>query len=167
MNVLELDWETPDQANESFKKRLVPFVGPHLRDGRAVHITVRLRKDGKSRLQEKKLHAMLRDIAEQTDLMGKQLPAESWKRVLLDAFKHETKADPQFVNEWIKFGDIELVPALNHPGFVMVGEQTRRFSSKLASGFIEWLLAFGAERNVVWRDPKWQAQNAEYLGEGA
>jgi hypothetical protein len=102
------------------------------------------------------MHAMVGDIARQVKLFGKDLPAESWKRILVDAFKHDTKNDADLKADWGRFGDIELVPALNHPGFVMVGEQTRKFSMRLSSSFIEWLLFFGAENNVVWSAPKGQ-----------
>ena len=103
----------------------------------------------KSREQEEKYHAIIGEIAAAERLYGKKLSAEAWKRLLIDAFKHETKDDPDLKGEWEKFGEIELVPALNHPGFVMVGEQSRRFSKKLASAFIDWLLSFqdGANRS--------------------
>ena len=35
---------------------------------------------------------MYRDIADQVQLYGRSLPAESWKARLIDAFRHETKA---------------------------------------------------------------------------
>ena len=135
-------------------------VTEDLQAGHSIELTLKRRKDTKSRLQEEKYHAMLNDIAKQCRLFGKQLPPISWKRVLVDAFKHETKDDPQFRDHWARFGDIELVPALNHPGFVMVGEQTRSFNTTLAAGFIEWLLAYGAENGVQWTPSR--AQRAQY-----
>lgn len=105
-------------------------------------------KDTKSREQEEKYHAIIGEIARIHTLHGKRLPAESWKRLLIDAFKHETRNDPDLSGEWAKFGTVELLPALNHPGFVMVGEQSRRFTLKLASAFIEWLLAFQSSNDI-------------------
>ena len=93
-------------------------------------------------------HAIIGEIAGQKRVYGKRLPAESWKRLLIDAFKHETRNDPDLSREWAKFGTVELLPALNHPGFVMCGEQSRKFSVRLASAFIEWLLAFQAGEDV-------------------
>jgi hypothetical protein len=110
--------------------------------GRKVHIWIR--DPIKSREQEEKYHAMLADIARDCRLFGKELGEESWKRLCVDAFKHETKDDPDFSDHWRRTGSIETLPALNHPGFVILGEQTRSFGVKLATGFIEWLLAFGA-----------------------
>lgn len=102
----------------------------------------------KSREQEEKYHAIIGEIAAKEELHGQKLDAESWKRLLLDAFKHETKGDPDLAGEWEKFGSLKLLPALNHPGFVAVGEQSRKFSKKLAGAFIAWLQAFqdGATR---------------------
>ena len=114
----------------------------------AFEIVVREAKSQKSREQEEKYHAIIGEIAKSRTLYGKRLPAESWKRLLIDAFKHETRNDPDLSREWAKFGTVELLPALNHPGFVMCGEQSRRFSVKLASAFIEWLLAFQATEDV-------------------
>lgn len=165
--VLELEWTTPEQGSHSMREEFIPHVKAELEHGYQVAITVRRRKDTKSRQQEKKLHAMYHDIADQLDLFGKKLPAESWKRILIDAFKHDTKNDPDFRDEWARFGDIELVPALNHPGFVMVGEQSRSFGRKLTSALIEWLLAFGAERGVIWKDPKFLAWLASVEGSKA
>lgn len=110
-------------------------------------VTITVADPAKSREQEEKYHAIIGEIANAERLYGKKLSAEAWKRLLIDAFKHETKGDPDLKGEWEKFGEIELVPALNHSGFVMVGEQSRRFSKKLASAFIEWLLAFQAGAN--------------------
>lgn len=96
----------------------------------------------KSREQEAKYHAIIGEIAETELLYGKKMDAESWKRLLIDAFKHDTKGDPELKPYWEKFGSVELLPALNHAGFVMVGTQSRKFPKPLASAFIEWLLAF-------------------------
>lgn len=98
----------------------------------------------KSREQEDKYHAIIGEIARDKVLHGKTLPAPSWKRLLIDAFKHDTQNDPELTEEWKGFGGVELLPALNHPGFVMVGEQSRKFSKKLAAAFITWLQAFHA-----------------------
>lgn len=120
--------------------------------GQKVHITVS--EPVKSREQEEHYHALIGDIAAQVTVYGKRLPAESWKRLLIDAFKHDTQNDPDLAPLWRTFGSMELVPALNHPGFVVVGEQSRKFGVKLASAFIEWLMAYGAENSVRWSEPK-------------
>lgn len=117
-----------------------------VRDGQEV--VVELREPSKTREQEKHYHALIGDIARQVPVMGKRISRESMKRLLVDAFKYETKDDPELKMEWDKLGEYTVLPALNHDGFVVLGEQTRRFSKKLAIAFIEWLFSFGAEHGV-------------------
>lgn len=108
------------------------------------------RRDG----QNAHFHAIIADIAKQDQLHGKKLDAESWKRLLIDAFKHETRDDPALSSEWEKFGELKLLPALNHAGFVAVGEQSRTFTVRLAAAFIEWLNAYAVERGITLHTPK-------------
>ena len=85
-------------------------------------------------------------------MSGQKFDAETWKRLLVDAFHHDTKDDPDLADDWRKVaGDMQFVPALNHPGVIVLGQQTRHFTRKLASAFIEWLYAFGAESGVAWK----------------
>lgn len=128
--------------------------------GRKCHIEVK--PPLKSREQEQHYHAMIGDIARQVPYNGKMRDADGWwKRLLIDAFKHETKDDPEFAAEWAKFGALQMVPALNHDGFVLIGEQSRKFSVKLAAGFINWLGAFGAEHEVKWSVSKRESKRYE------
>lgn len=109
-----------------------------------------IREPLKSRDQECHYHALIGKIADNPPpdalklLSGQRLGPECWKRLLIDAFRHETKDDPELAPHWQRFGTMQLVPALNRPGFVAVGEQSRDFSTKLASRFIDWLYAFAA-----------------------
>lgn len=135
-----------DPAN-SRKDDVLSFFCETVRaSDKRVHLTIS--DPVKSREQEEKYHAIIGEIAGVKTVYGKQLPPESWKRLLIDAFKHETQHDPELSAEWAKFGNVELLPALNHPGFVMVGEQSRKFTVKLAAAFIAWLLAFQAGEDV-------------------
>lgn len=111
----------------------------------------RVSPPNKSRDQEAKYHAMFGDIAEQVEFHGTRFDRDTWKRLLVDAFHYDTKDDPDLVEEWRRMGEMRFAPALNHPGVVMLGHQTRDFQVKLASAFIEWLYAFGAENGVVWK----------------
>lgn len=135
---------------------LLPSVRHELAEGSKVELCVKRRRDTKSRQQEEKYHAMIRDIAKQVSITdGRMLPPASWKRLLVNAFKHETRNDPDLREAWHLFGDdLELIPALNNDGFVAVGEQTRRFNMQLGGAFIEWLYAFGSEHSVRWSAPK-------------
>ena len=61
---------------------------------------VQFREPVKSREQEDKYHALIGEIAAHPPpeavalLHGKKLSVESWKRLLIDAFKHDTATDP-------------------------------------------------------------------------
>lgn len=115
---------------------------------------VTFRQAPKSRIQEEKYHAMIGDIAEQYSHAGRKWDDEDMKRLLVAAFKHETKGDPDFVDLWREMGEIELAPAIAGGGFVLLGTQTKRFPKKLATAFIEWLYAFGAENDIRWSEPR-------------
>jgi hypothetical protein len=107
----------------------------------------------KSRIQEEKYHAMIGNIARQYSHAGRKWAAEDMKRLLVHAFKLETKDDPDLAEAWREMGELELAPALVGGGFVVLGTQTKRFPKVLATAFIEWLYAFGAEHDIRWTEP--------------
>ena len=109
----------------------------------------------KSRDQEKHYHALIGDIARQYQHCGQTWEARDMKRILIDAFYRETKDDSDIGPLWWNMGRLELAPALRGHGFVALGIESRKFPSKLASAFIEWLLALGAELKIEWtNEPK-------------
>lgn len=118
---------------------------------------VLVRPPRKSRDQEERYHAMIGDIARQFEHAGRRWDAEDMKRLLVDAFKQDTRDDPDLSPLWREMGDLRLVPAIGRDGFVALGDQTRKFPKRLASAFIEWLFAFGAERGVEWSEPQRRA----------
>lgn len=119
-----------------------------------------IRQAIKSREQEEHYHALIGDIADQYEHFGRKWGEEDMKRLLVDAFKHETRDDPDLVGCWKDMGDLRLIPAIGRDGFVPLGDQTRRFPKKLACAFITWLLAFMFENGVYCTDPKWQREAA-------
>jgi hypothetical protein len=109
----------------------------------------------RSQEQNNLFHQQIGVIAAQTTHYGQRLDKDDWKRLLLNAFKFDTKNDPDLRDEWAKFGEMKLIPALNNPGFVAVGESSRRLGVKLASAFVEWLYAYGTEVGVKFpADPR-------------
>lgn len=125
-------------------------------------LEVRVLKASKTRDQESHYHALVLDISKQYSHAGRKWQADDMKRLLVDAFKHETFEDevnfPGFTDLWRQMGATSMGPAIGRDGFVVLGEQTRRFPRKLAAGFITWLLAFCAENNITISDPKLQQQ---------
>jgi len=114
-------------------------------------LVLELTPEPKTREQEKKYHAMIGDIARQVALIpGRQREKpEDAKRLLVSAFREDTKSDPDFVHEWAKFGHFQLAPGLRGE-LVALGLPTRKFSKPLAIAFITWLEVFGAEHQVQW-----------------
>jgi hypothetical protein len=111
----------------------------------------------KSREQEERYHAMLGDLAAQWTLHGRKWDAESMKRLCIDQFKRDTIKDPDFSELWKAMGDIEIAPSIDGSGIVALGTQSRKFPKKLATAFIDWLGALGAEVDIEWTEPLRQA----------
>jgi hypothetical protein len=108
----------------------------------------------KSREQEEKYHAQLGDLANQWTLHGRKWDAESMKRLCVDQFRRDTAKDPDLAPLWEGMGTVEMAPSIDGSGIVALGWQTRRFPKRLASAFVEWLYALGAEVGIVWSEPK-------------
>ena len=115
---------------------------------------VTIKEPKKKRAQENMYHAMIEDIAKQTEFLGRKRTEDDWKRLLIDAYvrvarenaRAEGKPDP-----FPRHG--EILPSIDGEGIVQLGEQSRDFKISQASEFIEHLYAFGAERDVVWSEP--------------
>ncbi len=108
---------------------------------------VEIKPPNKSRDQEAKYHSMFSDFAKQIPFMGSMRDLETWKRLLVDAFARIKAAEGDPVQ-----GVGAIVPNLDGTGFVQLGVQTRKFSKRHASEFIEYLYCYGAENNVVWTE---------------
>lgn len=101
----------------------------------------------KKRAQECLYHALIDEIAAQVEHIGRKWDAESMKRLLLDEFADEMRAAGTPLN-----GDGSVVPSLDGRRIVQLGIQSRNLSVKEAAQFIEFLYAFGARRDVVFKD---------------
>jgi hypothetical protein len=116
---------------------LWPKVKEALASGK--QLTLEIKTASKSRVQEEKYHAMIGEIAKQTQHLGSKWDAESWKRLLVDQFCRDNG---------IKTGAV--IPNLSGDGIVQLGHQTRKFTKEQASEFVEWLHAWGAEHGVTY-----------------
>jgi hypothetical protein len=141
---------SPAQAHATLSA-LWSAIKPELADGKRLVVTVR--EERKTRDQEKKYHAQIGDLAAQWRYLGVEWDEEDMKRILVNAFKEDTKTDPELAECWREMGEIKAVPGLRG-GLVILGDQTRRFPKKLASAFVEWLYALGAEVGVEWTEPE-------------
>ena len=108
---------------------------------------IRICEQSKTREQEEKYHAMIGEIAHQ--IGGDLADEEDAKRILISAFRIDTREI--LADEWAKFGDLRMGRGLRGE-VVVLGIQSRKFTSKLASAFIEWLYAYGAEEGVTFSE---------------
>ena len=128
--------------------RCIKTMQEYLKSGLLYEVIIR-EYDEKSRAQEEKYHAMISDISKQLLHNGEKLDAESWKRLLIEAFvivmqeiaKGENKPDPFH-------GKARLIMSLDGKRIVQLGVQSRSFGKKVASDFIEYLYAYGVDNGV-------------------
>jgi len=91
--------------------------------------------------QNAKLWPMLGDVSKQVDWYGRKLSDEDWKHVFTASLRK-----------------LDVVPNLDGTGFVALGKSTSNMSKHEFSDLITLIYAFGAEKGVVWTDPKeWKA----------
>lgn len=110
--------------------------------------TVRVSEPQKKREQEEKYHAMIGDIARQTTYAGRRWDADDMKRILVDEFADEMRQAGTPLHH-----DSRLIPSENGRRVIQLGIQTREFYVREAAQFIEFLYAYGAERDVRWTEP--------------
>lgn len=88
--------------------------------------------------QNKKLWPMLQDVSKQVQWFGQWLEKEDWKLIFLAALNRE----------------VRIVPNLENDGFVNLSTSSSKLSKAQFSDLIELIFKFGAEKGVVWTDPK-------------
>ena len=93
--------------------------------------------------QNRKLWPMLADVATQVEWFGQRLDKEDWKLIFLAALNRETR----------------IVPNLENNGFVNLSTSSSKLSKAQFADLIELIYKFGADRGVVWTDPKEKAAN--------
>ena len=109
-------------------------------DGGA-ELVVDVRLESRSSEQNSMFHAIISQIAVQAEHAGSKWDAESWKRLLVDAY---------FAEKGERVG--RVVPNLTGDGIVQLGEQTRKFNKLQASEFTEFCLAWAAISGVTIND---------------
>lgn len=109
---------------------------PYLESGG--RLTVEIKREVKTRDQEKLYHKLVSQISTRAQHMGSTWDSESWKRLLVDAYAAE-----------IGISRGRVIPNLNGDGVIQLGIQTRKFSKEEATGFVEWLIAWCAQNGVT------------------
>jgi hypothetical protein len=121
-------------------------------------IALRVCEQSKSREAEEKYHAMIGEIS--AHIGGDLDDRDDAKRILISAFRIDTLND--MADEWAKFGDMRMGRGLRGE-VVLLGVQSKHFSRKLSSAFIDWLYAFGDEHGVVFKEPTVDPETGEIV----
>ena len=101
-------------------------------------LTVEIKQENRSLEQNSMYHSIIHQIAKQARHLGSTWDAESWKRLLVDAYTRE---------QWSGTSG-QVIPNLTGDGIVQLGLQTRKFTKQQASEFTEWLMAWAAQNGV-------------------
>tara|TARA_R110000772_G_scaffold252195_1_gene367446 strand:+ start:46 stop:453 length:408 start_codon:yes stop_codon:yes gene_type:complete len=103
-----------------------------------VELTVEVSRPNRSLQQNAMYHSIILAIAKQSRHLGSTWDADSWKRLLVDAYTKELGQNTG-----------QVIPNLAGDGIVQLGLQTRKFTKAQASEFSEWLMAWCAENGVT------------------
>lgn len=137
-------WE-PDQAHKALMHAWT-HAKAWLIAGR--RLVLEIRPENRRENQNSHFHSLIDQISQQ--IGGDLADPEDAKRILISAFKIDTRSDPDLAGEWAKFGDVRMGRGLRGE-VVLMGLQSRDFTIKLARAFITWLYAFGADHKVEFK----------------
>ena len=135
----------PVQAHKAFTHAF-QHVKPWLMAGHRLRL--RIEPETRRGNHNRHFHSLISQISQQ--IGGDLTDAEDAKRILISAFRIDTRSDPDLAAEWVKFGDVRMGRGLRGE-VVLMGIQSRDFTIKLARAFITWLYAFGAEHDVAFK----------------
>ena len=140
-------WE-PVQAHRALAELWIQ-IKAELMAGHRLRVSVKTetRRDS----QNAHFHSLISQISEA--IGGDLANADDAKRILLSAFKIDTLHDEVLKLEWSKFGEMRIGRGLRGET-VLLGNQTRDLSVKLAAAFITWLEVFGADHGVRFKAPR-------------
>ena len=125
--------------NEDQLRRTLKTIGS-MTFTQPVVIELRPHRLSKTREQENKFHGMCRDLAvQQVQWGGSSRTADEWKMLVKSAIHH------------MRRGETRVVAGLEGEVVELLAS-TSKWSRKDYSEAIEYLLAFGAEHDVRWRD---------------
>lgn len=97
-------------------------------------LVIELRPEKRSNEQNRRLWAMLGEVAKQIDWYGQKLTADDWKTIFTAALKKE-----------------RVVPGING-GFVVLGQSTSKMTKSEMCDLQTIIEAFGEEKGVVFVD---------------
>ena len=116
-------------------KGLWPKIKETLQAGKQLRLEVK--KTSRSIDQNALFHALFNKISLEMAKVGSKWTADDWKRLLIDQWAHETGR---------KIG--KVAPSLDGERVVQLGLQSHKFTVDEGSEFIEWLMAWMAEKGI-------------------
>ena len=127
-------------------KQIFFLVNPKVRQNAVLAVSfapdgyeVIIQEKTRTTAQNKRLWAMLSDIANQVEWYGKKMDEMQWKH-FFSAILHGQMT----------------VPNPEGTGFVVIGKATSKMSVSEMTNLQEMMSAFGAERDVRWSDPAYE-----------
>lgn len=115
-------------------------------------VCIEVKRPSKTRDQEKKYHAMIRDIARSATFGGRQFSVEEAKAVLVDAFEAEMQANGTPIRR-----PSRVIPSLDGRRVVTIRPSTRDFLKSEAGDFVEFLYSVGVEYGARFSEPSLKA----------
>jgi hypothetical protein len=125
---------SPEQAHLVLKN-LWPKIKESLQTGKKLRLEVK--RSTRSSDQNAMFHSLIDLIAKQMKAAGSAWSSDDWKRLLIDQWAHETGR---------KIG--KVAPSLDGERVVQLGLQSHKFTVDEGSEFIEWLMAWMAEKGI-------------------
>ncbi len=108
---------------------------------------VTLEEPKKKRIQEEKYHAMIGEIAAQSEYAGRKWNTADMKRILIDEFADEMRNAGTPLHH-----DSRIIPSENGRRIIQLEIHSSDFYVKEAAQFIEFLSAYGALRGVKFKE---------------
>ena len=129
-------------AHETARRRAQEYIWD-APDGYRVEVS----EPKKKRIQEEKYHAMIGEIAAQSEYAGKRWPAADMKRILIDEFADEMRNAGSPLHH-----DSRIIPSENGKRIIQLEIHSSDFYVKEAAQFIEFLCAWGVDRGVKFKE---------------
>jgi len=127
-------WE-PVQAHKEMMTVIWPTLKSMLMAGHKM--TIEIKQSRRSTEQNAMFHSLIGKISKQMAEAGSTWTAEDWKRLLIDQWAHDTDR---------KIG--KVCPSLDGARIVQLGLQSHKFTTGESSEFIEFLMAWAAQKNI-------------------
>ena len=127
-------WE-PVQAHKEMLTVIWPMLKSMLIAGH--RMTIEIKQSKRSVEQNAMFHSLISKISKSMKAAGSTWTADDWKRLLIDQWAHDTDR---------KIG--KVCPSLDGERIVQLGLQSYEFTTTESSDFIEFLLAWAAQKGI-------------------